>query len=253
MKRKLLGLFGFGTGVFAGRVVYQRSFARRRDGVDVYFDDGSMVSFVEGSPEAETLLDRARCRASPQHGADRRARRSSRRARVPRGRLPAPLGQAVALLPRQVPLRDATRLIAPHSASGSPPPRASTRRMHAVCRPRARRGRTGRGCLIRVAPSIPHRAQGGEGVRDRQPNRRPLTSEATACASIEDVVTSGGALLDSVEALREAGLGVTTPRSASSTARKAAQTRSPAAECGFWPCFGQESLLRRSTAAKPHG
>jgi hypothetical protein len=56
MRRKFLGLLGFGSGVFAGSVLYRRSNGRRRDRVDVYFDDGSMVSFVEGSPEAEKLL-----------------------------------------------------------------------------------------------------------------------------------------------------------------------------------------------------
>jgi hypothetical protein len=60
MRRKFLGLLGFGTGVFAGSVLYRRSNGRRRDRVDVYFDDGSMVSFVEGSPEAENLLRVAR-------------------------------------------------------------------------------------------------------------------------------------------------------------------------------------------------
>ena len=60
MKRKVLGLLGFGTGVFAGSVLYRRSFGRRREGLDVYFDDGSMVSFADGSPEAVTLLPTAR-------------------------------------------------------------------------------------------------------------------------------------------------------------------------------------------------
>jgi hypothetical protein len=55
-KRKVLGMLGFGTGVFAGSVLVRRSTRRRRDRVDVYFDDGSMVSLVEGSPEAEKLL-----------------------------------------------------------------------------------------------------------------------------------------------------------------------------------------------------
>jgi hypothetical protein len=59
-KRKFLGLLGFGTGVFAGSVFYRRSTGRRRDRVDVYFDDGSMVSLVDGSPEAEKLLPVAR-------------------------------------------------------------------------------------------------------------------------------------------------------------------------------------------------
>lgn len=60
MRRKVLGLLGFGTGVFAGSVLYRRSFGRRREGVDVYFVDGSMISFSDGSPEAATLLPIAR-------------------------------------------------------------------------------------------------------------------------------------------------------------------------------------------------
>ena len=56
MKRRVLALLGFGTGIVAGSVLFRRSFARRRDRVDVYFDDGSMVSFVEGSQEGDTLL-----------------------------------------------------------------------------------------------------------------------------------------------------------------------------------------------------
>jgi hypothetical protein len=60
VKRKFLGLVGFGTGLFAGSLLYRRSLGRRRDRVDVYFGDGSMVSFVEGSPEAEKLLPVAR-------------------------------------------------------------------------------------------------------------------------------------------------------------------------------------------------
>ena len=59
-KRRFLGLLGFGTGVFAGSALYRRSTRRRRDRVDVYFDDGSMVSLVEGSAEAEKLLPVAR-------------------------------------------------------------------------------------------------------------------------------------------------------------------------------------------------
>jgi hypothetical protein len=59
-KRKFLGLVGFGTGLFAGSVLYRRATGRRRDRVDVYFDDGSMVSLVEGSPEADKLLPVAR-------------------------------------------------------------------------------------------------------------------------------------------------------------------------------------------------
>ena len=60
MKRKVLAVLGFATGIFAGSVIFRRSFAKPRERVDVYFDDGSMVSFVEGSPEAEKLLPVAR-------------------------------------------------------------------------------------------------------------------------------------------------------------------------------------------------
>jgi hypothetical protein len=58
--RKLLTVFGFVSGALAGTVLFRRTLARRRERVDVYFDDGSMVSFVEGSEEAEALLPVAR-------------------------------------------------------------------------------------------------------------------------------------------------------------------------------------------------
>ena len=58
-KRKFLSLLGFGTGLFAGSVLYRRSTGRRRDRVDVYFGDGSMVSLTKPD-EAEPLLGRAR-------------------------------------------------------------------------------------------------------------------------------------------------------------------------------------------------
>jgi len=60
MRRRFLALLGFATGVVAGSVVYRRSFARRPERVDVYFDDGSMISFVDGSGEADALLPLAR-------------------------------------------------------------------------------------------------------------------------------------------------------------------------------------------------
>jgi hypothetical protein len=56
MKRKFLAAVGFATGIFAGSVIFRRSFAKPRERVDIYFDDGSMVSFIDGSPEADKLL-----------------------------------------------------------------------------------------------------------------------------------------------------------------------------------------------------
>jgi hypothetical protein len=60
MRRRLLSVVGFGTGALAGTVLFRRTLARTRERVDLYFEDGSMMSFVEGSQEAEALLPVAR-------------------------------------------------------------------------------------------------------------------------------------------------------------------------------------------------
>jgi hypothetical protein len=60
MRRRLLTLLGFGTGLAAGTVLYRRGAAKKRERVDLYFDDGSMVSLGDGSPGAERLLPLAR-------------------------------------------------------------------------------------------------------------------------------------------------------------------------------------------------
>jgi len=44
------------AGSLAGLVALRRRSARRRDRVDVYFEDGSMVSLADGAPEASTVL-----------------------------------------------------------------------------------------------------------------------------------------------------------------------------------------------------
>ena len=43
----------------AGLAFFRRGLGRRRDRVDLYFDDGSMLSLEDG-PEAERLLEIAR-------------------------------------------------------------------------------------------------------------------------------------------------------------------------------------------------
>jgi hypothetical protein len=60
MRRKFLTGFLLAAGSLAGTIFYRRRVARRRERVDVYFEDGSMVSLVEGSPEAATVLPLAR-------------------------------------------------------------------------------------------------------------------------------------------------------------------------------------------------
>ncbi len=48
------------AGSLAGAIFWRRRFSRRRERVDLYYDDGSMVSLTEGSPDAERLLPLAR-------------------------------------------------------------------------------------------------------------------------------------------------------------------------------------------------
>jgi hypothetical protein len=52
----LLALLGAAA---AGFAVFRRGFGRRHDRVDLYFDDGSMLSLA-GGPESERLLEIAR-------------------------------------------------------------------------------------------------------------------------------------------------------------------------------------------------
>ena len=55
-KRRIIIGALIGAGSFAGTIFYRRRSARNRTRVDLYFDDGSMLSLAEGSPEAERLL-----------------------------------------------------------------------------------------------------------------------------------------------------------------------------------------------------
>jgi hypothetical protein len=55
-RRKVLTGFLLTAGSLAGTIFYRRHVARRRERVDVYFEDGSMISLTEGSPEAATVL-----------------------------------------------------------------------------------------------------------------------------------------------------------------------------------------------------
>jgi hypothetical protein len=58
--RRLLTGFLLTLGSLAGTILYRRRAGRRRERVDVYFEDGSMISLSEGSPEAATVLPLAR-------------------------------------------------------------------------------------------------------------------------------------------------------------------------------------------------
>jgi hypothetical protein len=60
MRRRVLRLAGFASGLLAGTLAYRQLFGDRGEGIDVYFDDGSFVTFAAGSSEAERLLPLAR-------------------------------------------------------------------------------------------------------------------------------------------------------------------------------------------------
>ena len=47
---------GFASGALAGTVAYRRVFGGGRERIDVYFDDGSFVTFAGRSPEAAELV-----------------------------------------------------------------------------------------------------------------------------------------------------------------------------------------------------
>jgi len=52
----LLTLAGFASGALAGTAAYRRWFGGSGERVDVYFDDGSFVTFEASSREAARLL-----------------------------------------------------------------------------------------------------------------------------------------------------------------------------------------------------
>jgi hypothetical protein len=60
MRRDRLVLAGFVVGGIAAGRAYESWVSERRDRLDVYFDDGSFVTYVDGSSEAEQLLPLAR-------------------------------------------------------------------------------------------------------------------------------------------------------------------------------------------------
>ena len=58
-RRVVTGML-LGAASLAGSVLYRRRAARHRERIDIYADDGSMVSVADGAPEAARLLSLAR-------------------------------------------------------------------------------------------------------------------------------------------------------------------------------------------------
>jgi hypothetical protein len=60
VRRKVFAVSGLASGAVAAALAYRRWLNDRRERLDVYFDDGSFVTLVEGSDDAERLLPLAR-------------------------------------------------------------------------------------------------------------------------------------------------------------------------------------------------
>ena len=56
MRRRLLRVAGFASGAIAATFAYRRWLGPGRERVEIYFDDGSFVTFAAGSREAARLL-----------------------------------------------------------------------------------------------------------------------------------------------------------------------------------------------------
>ena len=59
-KRKVVTGLLFATGSLVGSLLYRRRTVRQRERVDLFAEDGSMVSLADGSAEALELLSLAR-------------------------------------------------------------------------------------------------------------------------------------------------------------------------------------------------
>jgi hypothetical protein len=58
--RRTLAVVAAALGSIAGALLLRRRAARRRDRAELYFEDGSLVTITQGTPDAEPLLARAR-------------------------------------------------------------------------------------------------------------------------------------------------------------------------------------------------
>ena len=58
-RRALTGVL-LALGSLLGAIAYRRRSSSRRARVDLYYEDGSMVSLAEGSPDGDRLLPLAR-------------------------------------------------------------------------------------------------------------------------------------------------------------------------------------------------
>src|SRR5215217_5253868 len=180
------------AGSLAGSVLYRRRAARRRERIDLYADDGSMVSLDEDTAEASRLLPLAGAIRDAAYLEGDFVLRSGRRSSYYLDKyrfgtdpdLLRPLGEAIA---REVREREpeATRIAAPELGAVSLAAAASL----AAGLPFV---------IVRKDVKAYGTANRIEGAFD----------EAETVCLVEDVVTSGGAAVAAVRALRDEGLRV---------------------------------------------
>ena len=208
--------------------------------LDVYFDDGSMVSLAAGSPDADRLLPPAQRRSWQRPGRrdePGRAGAAAARPRLSGGRFPAALGPAQPLLPRQVPVRDralAAGRARPRAGAAGAGARTGRR---AAGRPRTGGGAAGRGDLHRdrIFPSF--WCEERQRSTEPQTGWRAFSSPGSASAWSRMWSLRGGALLSAVDALREPPTSTFPLQFAWLTARRAAPRRSPQRASRFAPLF----------------
>ena len=182
--RALRRLFGFLilVGVaFAGLVVYRRRFAARRERVDLYYEDGSLVSLEQGSDgadaDAAARVATSSAPRAPSGGPAWTTASCSRRSASTRylegdfllrsGRRSSYYLDKYRFETRPDLLGALAERIAAKVAEVEPDARAARGA-------RARRGRARRGHLAPLRAPVPDRPQGREGLRHRQPARRRL-------------------------------------------------------------------------------
>ncbi len=206
--RKVVTGFLLAAGSLAGSVLVRRRAARKRERVDLYAEDGSMHSYRRrlggGSAPAPDRPRALHVVSDPQLG------RALREAAYLEGDFVLRSGRRSTLLPRQVPLRDTARTCSGRSVPRSRRRSASTnrRRPGSPARSSARspwrpRPRWPAACpflIVRSEAKAYGTANRLEGV---------FAPDERVCL-VEDVVTSGGAALGAIEALRAAGLQVST-------------------------------------------
>ena len=225
--RKLVTGMLLAAGSLAGSVLFRRRAARRRERVDLYADDGSMQSYSDGDARGGAPApDRARAPRARRHEPRTSSRAAMREAAYLEGDFVLRSGRALQYYLDKYRFETRPDLLGALGAAIAAAVREHEPEADRLAGARARRGRARRGGLARDRPAVRDRPQGGEGLRHRQPARGRSFEPGERVCLVEDVVTSGGAAIEAVEALREAGL-VCPTRSAWSTAKKAASTRSP--------------------------